>query len=366
MLTAERRNDRRTTLVAVGDLMLGDSPLAAGYGFHSRYPGDRAQTALEGLRPALAGADLVFGNLETQLTREGYGRTELARNMMRGDPEYASVLRNLGFNVLAVANNHAMQHGAAAFDETVATLRGAGIDVAGLRGSPPWNALPVRRRAADVTIGILAYSFRPRQYGTGSPSYATGTEDAILGDVRRLRPEVDHVVVSLHWGEEFVAHPSTSEVRFAKQVIDAGAVLLLGHHPHVVRPVVLEANGCIAYSLGNAASDMIWQSQLRLGIALRCRLGDVTPEIDAIPIMTNRDYCVSTSTLSIPLSGSADVCGLDENEYQKSIRLSMRNYRRAALFHMIRNVWRSPVTLTAGLLTEKARNLVARLAGRTP
>src|SRR5438874_12630516 len=104
-MTSQSHAARTVRVAAVGDLMLGDSPLPAGYGFRSRYPGSVAAEALKALRPALAGNDVVFGNLEVQLSGRGRGRTRMVRDMMRGDPEYAAVLRDLGFNVLAVANN---------------------------------------------------------------------------------------------------------------------------------------------------------------------------------------------------------------------------------------------------------------------
>jgi poly-gamma-glutamate synthesis protein (capsule biosynthesis protein) len=352
------------TVIAVGDLMLGDSPIPAGYGWRSRYPGNAAKEAIEGLGQVLTGADIVFGNLEAQLARTGAGETRMARDMMRGDPEYAQVLRDLGFNVLAVANNHAMQHGIAAFEESVTTLRQAGIDVAGLRGADGWNAQPVIRSAASgLRLGVLAYSLRPRQYGTGHPSYAGGPESAILADAARLAMEVDQVIVSLHWGEEFVSLPSESEVRFADQLGDAGVALIIGHHPHVVRPVVVHAGTCIAYSLGNTVSDMTWRPEFRRGLVLRCRLGEAEPLVDSIEIETDANYAVRVTGDWRTVRTDA-VPGLPEVRYQEAIDDSMRVYRRAALSHMIRNVWRSPLRVSIELFRQKARNLVARVVHR--
>jgi len=342
--------------------MLGDSPIAAGYGWRSRYPGAAARLAIEGLRPALSGADIVFGNLETQLTRDGLGNSRMARNMMRGDPEYARVLRDLGFNVLSVANNHAMQHGRDGFGESVATLRKAGISVAGLRGTDGWNAEPVRMTAASgLTIGVLAYSLRPMQYGTGDPSYASGPQPSILADASRLIGEVDQVVVSLHWGEEFTDLPSESEVTFAAHLADVGVSLVLGHHPHVVRPVIVRNRTCIAYSLGNAVSDMVWQQAFCRGLALRCRLGDGTISAEAIDIETDAQYVVRTAGAwrSVVIDGGH--CGLPEPAYQEAIAASMLSYRKAALRHMVRNVWRSPLPEAIELFRQKARNLLARI-----
>ena len=76
---------------------------------------------------------------------------------------------------------------------------------------------------------------------------------------------MDVVVVSLHWGEEFVDQPSMQEVELGHAVIDAGATAVLGHHRHVVRPVERYRHGVIAYSLGNLIGDMVWYTAFRRG-----------------------------------------------------------------------------------------------------
>lgn len=345
--------------------MLGDSPLAAGYGWGSTYPGSRARRALQGLAPILAEADVVFGNLEVQLSHYGEGRSRMERNSMRGHPEYAAFLRELGFNVVAVANNHAMQHGDRAFNDSVEVLRSAGIQVAGLRGTAGWHAEPVRRTAlTGSTIGILAYSLRPRQYGQGTPSYADGPEAAILEDTKRLASEVDHVAVSLHWGEEFAMQPSASEVAFAHRLCEAGADVIIGHHPHVARPVARHGTSCIAYSLGNAVSDMTWQPQFRAGLALRCELGSGANRIGIAHLNTDHSYLPSTDGRWDYAAAAENVEGLPEPDYAMAVEESMRSYRRAALRHMALKIWRSPVEVAAELVRVKARNLAARISSR--
>ena len=98
-------------IVAVGDLQLGDSPTCVGFGFASRYRPDSLARVFEDIAQALAGADLVFGNLETPLSTQGLEAESLSSRQLRGVPGYAVVLRESGFTVLNVANNHAVQHG---------------------------------------------------------------------------------------------------------------------------------------------------------------------------------------------------------------------------------------------------------------
>src|SRR5205814_1253923 len=225
-MTSQSHAARTVRVAAVGDLMLGDSPLPAGYGFRSRYPGSVAAEALKALRPALAGNDVVFGNLEVQLSGRGRGRTRMVRDMMR--------------------------------------------------------------------------------------------------DVERLRCDANYVIVSLHWGEEFAADPSVAEVRFARQIIEAGAALLIGHHPHVVRPIVLHGTGCIAYSLGNAASDMVWQTEFTRGLLLQCELGKETVAAAATWLSTDRDYRLHVSSELLAIVPDDAVEGLSEKDYAAAVSASMR------------------------------------------
>ena len=123
--------------------------------------------------------------------------------------------------------------------------------------------LPVSITVAGVGLTFLGYSLRPRQYFTEEPLYAEGREDGILSDVRAARGESDVVIVSLHWGEEFIDRPSPDDVRLAHAIVDGGADLIIGHHPHVLRGVERRGRGWIVYSLGNFVCDMHWEEPLR-------------------------------------------------------------------------------------------------------
>ena len=353
-------------VAAVGDLMLGDSPTSPGCGFHTAYPRQSAWEALQPLGSLATGADLVLGNLEVVLSEQAEGTRRIDRDAMRGDPEYAGVLARLGFNVLAVANNHAMQHGDLGFVRTVEALRAVGLAVAGLRGEDGWCCQPVVRTArTGIRAGVLAYSFRPRQYGTGVPPYAVGTEDEIVADVQRLAPSVDHVVISLHWGEEFVNLPSVDEVAFATRIVHAGARVIIGHHPHVVRPIDFDGHACIAYSLGNACSDMVFLPEFRTGLALRARLQDAGMHVEARRIDTTADYRAKISSAWAPVVPGR-CTPLPMTKYREAIIRSMARYRRAVLAHVLRSVTRMPPDILVDQLWRKTRNLLSRFTSATP
>lgn len=356
-------NHSPVRIVAVGDLQLGDSPTCVGFGFASRYRPDSLARVFDDIAPALTGADLVFGNLETPLSMQGARADSLRSRQLRGVPGYAPVMRESGFTVLNVANNHAVQHGVPAFEESVEAVRRTGIAVCGVRGTPPWASHPVRITTDGRRLGVLGYCLRPRQYSDATPPYAEGPHDAILADVTRLRGECDAVIVSLHWGEEFVAAPSADETRFGRSLIDAGASLVLGHHPHVVRPVEAYKHGLIAYSLGNFAGDMVWYAPFRTGLVLTATLdGAVVRDAIIEETLLGADYRPRLPGIRRPVRTAPDIPELGASDYAREIRRTWRRQRVAAYCYTFSRPWRFPPRILAQLVVQTLRNKLAGLA----
>jgi poly-gamma-glutamate synthesis protein (capsule biosynthesis protein) len=339
-------------LVAVGDIMLGDSATSVGFGFHSRYPKDAA-SAFAAVAHLLDHSEITIGNLECLLAASPPGVSRYRGDQMRGDPGYAADLRRCGFTALSVANNHAMQHGKSAFDATVRVLKNAGISCLGLRGTDGWCAEPVTQTTrSGLRVGLLGYSWRPRQYDQGVPAYAEGDVDAVIGDVARLRLETDTVVVSLHWGEEFLGSPSVREIADARRIVDAGASLIVGHHPHVARPIERYGSGVICYSLGNFVSDMIWDEALRTGVMLHCRLSKEGPrDVKVTTVHTDDSYRPVPVAAGMKV-GDEPVTGMSEQEYRSAVALSVAQQRRRVYSYALRNVARySPIVLAELAIT---------------
>lgn len=329
-------------IAMVGDLMVGDSAVAAGYGFASSWvPSQINELVAVGSR-IFSDADIVIGNLESVLDRRDNHLGDWHEVQMRGWPEYATMLARLGFTHLSLANNHAMQHGREAFRDTVRRLEENGIAVIGLAGADGWCCKPVIVYSPNGTavLGLLAYSLRPRQYRPNEvPLYAEGTRESIISDIKRFQNQVQNILVSLHWGEEYVQWPSEEEVDFARELADAGVKVIHGHHPHVLRPVELYSNSIIAYSLGNFFSDMIYLREFRDTAILKINV-DVclTARMDCYRI--GKDYLPSSVCRKLKCGIENRVEGLKPDSYRKAVKRSLFRHRYAAYAHVIRNLAR--------------------------
>ncbi len=106
------------------------------------------------------------------------------------------------------------------------------------------------------------------------------------------------MVVSLHWGDEFIDRPSPADVQLARAIVDAGADLIIGHHPHVLRGVERHGRGWIVYSLGNFVCDMLWEEELRETAIAECRLSkNGVEQVRLLPVRINDD------SQPVPLQG---------------------------------------------------------------
>ncbi len=236
--------------------------------------------------PVLRAADVTFGQLELPITTRGE-RVPHIRHTSRSRPEAAPALREAGFDVLSMASNHVLDWGPEAMFDTMAALEDVGIQAVGVGADLAAAREPVVVETAGGTIGFLAYNsilpagfwaderspgcaplrafthyeqIEPDQPGT-PPRIRTfpHPEDlaGMVDDITRLRSRVDVVVVSAHWGIHFVPVELAEYQRtLAHAAVDAGAHLVLGHHPHILKGVEVYRDVPILYSLCNFAIDL--------------------------------------------------------------------------------------------------------------
>jgi hypothetical protein len=244
------------TFAAVGDVMLGSSfPDEAG----GMLPPDDGARLLEEVAPILRAADVAFGNLEGPLadagTSEKCARSKPGRcYAFRVPTRYGRYLADAGFDVMSLANNHAGDFGEAGRASTRAALDALGIRHAGAPGEV------ARLEVRGTRIALVAFS-------TSSGTNDLRELDEAIRIVKVARQGADLVVVSFHGGaegadrqhvprgsEEFLGEDRGDLRTFAHAVVDAGADLVLGHGPHVVRAMEVYRGRLVAYSLGNFAT----------------------------------------------------------------------------------------------------------------
>ncbi len=269
------------TLLAVGDLMFG------------RHVGDAMEDSpgidpFGGLGGVLRWADLTVGNLECVLGHEGDFRKWKAYEKIRlGAGEEAVIdLKHAGFDFLSLANNHALDYGKEGLQSTQALLESKRLRFCGTWTGEGTNA-PVILEARGYKVAFLAYSDVSPSYFKAKSS-SPGTIPPLISILRRDIPaakkEADWVVVSVHWGKEYETKPNDRQRQIAHRMIDLGADVVLGHHPHVLQPFERYHGGFVAYSLGNFLFDLqnpVARDSMLLRVVL---VPNQEPRIDWAPV----------------------------------------------------------------------------------
>ncbi len=238
----------RVILGFVGDILLGArvAEAIAAHGVH--YPWD-------GVRDVFLATDIVLGNLETPVSTRGTPEAN-KQWTFRSHPSTLEGLAAAGVTVVNLANNHVLDYGAEALIDTLDHLDAYGIGRVGAGRTRDEAMAPVVLERHGVRVGILGlaqvYPFGWWAATDTRPGVAiTHNETLVMQAVRRLRQQVDLVVVTVHWGEERAETPTAYQQRYGRKLVEAGAHLVIGHHPHVLQGIELYRDGLIAYSLGN-------------------------------------------------------------------------------------------------------------------
>ncbi len=288
---------RDYTLLFTGDVML------------SRAVGDRMTAQKDWSLPfrriadTLRNADLRYCNLECPVSDRGHDLHHLYS--FRADPQAIDGLKAAGFNVASQANNHTYDWGPDALLDSLERLRAAGIYPVGAGQNMLAAHYPVLVSVGALRIAFLAYvDIDPKEAtaGVDRPGVAWLDPEQALADIRFARPLADLVIVCPHWGVEYALTPTPEQIKLAHQMIDAGADMIVGSHPHVVQPVENYQGHWIAYSLGNFIFDQQNPNTHR-GLMLRATVRDKqVVGVESIPIDINSSY---QATLAPAANGPA-------------------------------------------------------------
>lgn len=252
-------------LVFVGDIMLDDGP-----GRLIEQGGD----PLAPFAAILKAADYRIGNLECPVATSG---AEHASKIVtfRAKPNTLAVLQNR-FDAVSLANNHSGDYGHAAFSETMQHLDNAGIAYFGGGKNLTAAHQPLWIERKGLKIAVLAYNeFKPRAFEAGAdwPGIAWSEDDQVIADLRAAKSAgADLIIPFMHWGWEKEGKPSQRQQQLARKMIDEGAALVVGGHPHVTQGVEIYQGKPIIYSLGNFVFDGFDYAAAQRGWLLRLKL----------------------------------------------------------------------------------------------
>jgi poly-gamma-glutamate capsule biosynthesis protein CapA/YwtB (metallophosphatase superfamily) len=259
-------------LTVVGDVVLTKS---------WRTRDDLDPAFLEALAP-LQQADVAFCDLETPLTRTGYPKEKIVT--LRADPELVEDIRDMGFHVASLANNHSVDYGEDALLATIDLLGEQGIQAVGAGKDIDHALAPVIVNANGAKVAFLACSallpvgaaagpgrpgmapihvhtaFEVNPYyqmeEPGHPPFVRTRPDeadlaAVTAQIREIRDSVDFIAVSVHMGYGFWDDLAEYERTLSHALVDAGADVVLGNHVHTIHGIEVYKGKAIMYSPGN-------------------------------------------------------------------------------------------------------------------
>jgi hypothetical protein len=245
------------------------------------HPGEIYELA----RPILQKADIVFGQLEKNLSERGTVTDLLPYSLARTSPSVAGMLSDVGFDVMSFASNHTLDYGKDALLDTLDNLKKSNIEVIGAGrnigearrpaiferngtrvgilgycsvGQKGWEAKPDKPGLAPVRVDTT-YQHVDWQPGTPLKIITKANSAdlaAMVEDIKRLRPLVDVLIVSQHWGiHQITAMLAVYQYEVGHAAIDAGADLVIGHHAHVLKGIEVYKGKVIFFDLCNFGFD---------------------------------------------------------------------------------------------------------------
>lgn len=294
---------KEAELVAVGDIMMHGAQIKSGYNPTIKtYNYDNFFTEVKGI---LSSGDWIIGNLETTLSGPETGYTGYP--LFNAPDPLADAIKKAGFNIISTTNNHSLDRGEKGVLKTLENVKKRGLIPIGTATSAKEAAKITIVEKNNISMAILGYS-----YGTNGIPIPKGKNylvslinpQKITQDITKARQAgVDLVTVILHFGLEYQRQPSAEQKALVKQLVNAGADIILGSHPHVVQPYqIIEKTGksekpkkaVVIYSMGNFISNQR-EKYRDLGVIFKVKVLKKFPdetteikEIKAIPTWVHR------------------------------------------------------------------------------
>jgi poly-gamma-glutamate synthesis protein (capsule biosynthesis protein) len=276
--------------MAVTIALGGDTMLGRGVGEVIADAGPEGLFAPE-VRAAFAQADLAVLNLECCISDRGRRWAAPGKPFhFRAPPEAVDVLTGLGVDCVTLANNHALDYGYEALEDTLRHLAEAGIAAVGAGRDRDEAREPAVLRRAGTRVAVIGVTDHPKDFaasetmpGVAYAELSEGVPSWLSRLIEDAAAEYDVVLVTPHWGPNMTTEPLPYIRRAAEGFVNAGATLVAGHSAHVFHGV----NGNILYDLGDLIDDYATDEYLRneLGLAWRVEIGDMgETRVTALPL----------------------------------------------------------------------------------
>lgn len=348
-------------MIACGDILPADFYFDIGIGLGST-SSDQWVTNLTRIIGGLKSEkNVVLGNLECPIS-EHSERTGMRRREFLAEPLVAKSLKNIGFDVLGITNNHINQHGHKAIHETVKHLLENGIKPAGYKPEGASEQEPIVIERGGKKIGILSFS-QVCDHFEASPVYYENNlpDDELVDRVLRTKPICEILIILLHWGDEFISRPSRQQIALAHKLIDSGADLILGCHSHTIQGSESYKGKSIIYSMGNFLLNMPSKQCRSSFVAIVEFTSDGHQNLKQVPIWLN-----SKGIPEIAKGKKRD--GIDERiksanaylleepltdgSYKVLVEDGLALYRKATKLRFLTNIFKMPPSVSLGLIKE--------------
>jgi len=240
---------KTTTLSFVGDILLSR-------GVASQIETKGVDYPFANVKEMFLEDSLTIGNLEGPLTENDQGVYKNRHIVFKASPQLANTLENNGLNLLTLANNHSMDYGYQGLQDTIKALKEQGLDIMGTRGQQ--SNLHTFVGENGMTFGFLGYTvFPPEGYimSEKRTDVVYYNPQLVQYEITEARKQCDYLIVEMHWGKEYDTYYSTSQEKVGRALIDSGADVVMGHHPHVIQGIEKYKGKYIFYSIGNFIFD---------------------------------------------------------------------------------------------------------------
>lgn len=238
------------SIVIVGDIMLDRN-------VRNKINAMGFDTFFAGVKDLISDADIAVGNLEGPFTPYPSKTASLVSKELTFtfDPALAPKLADLGFDIFGLANNHTLNFGKEGLDMTREYLRKAGIWYYGEPNNKDELSVVIEKNG--IKVGFVGFH-----------EFSYINFDKVVSEIDKIRPEVDILIVSPHWGPEYKTAPSENMKKWAHEFIDHGADAVIGAHPHVAADIEEYKGKKIFYSLGNFVFDQYFSEGTMKGLAV--------------------------------------------------------------------------------------------------